>query len=535
MRFSSYCFLVAISFTATLAFTFSLPLLDRQIPDPQDILSMPINTLDLPTPPQSVLSRDNDIDDDKNTAMDDDSITERPANTGPRTESLTFCPPLTHIPHHIPYLGPDYTKADKSIFEILESSDQTHGFVDALRPFHDLTSRLKDARSNSTVWAVAANPNTTVPQESAALHACLANHISPHWVPTIREMSMPNTPTLLRPETLNGEARVHVSLAVSSASRDTGTTEGRSSIRGSREFKSAATVLLNRHARIIHHDIMAQNGVIHLVDAYLPPLVSMAAFIESLPETRFGVLRSLVRRSRAFDQYLKEGKLYGGTFFAPDDDAFGRAGLDVDSDGQGLFADKASASGSGSGSTSTEPDYPDTLLYGHLVPNRTLFSNAFYDVVDGTSKGGGGDESSTPAPAPAPEPAPPTTQVPAKAAGADGAHEHEHGNEHGNEHEAIPAHLSVKVPPKSHSQPQPQSYQVVAGSNCYKVPWGRKDFHLPTMVNGRVLAVTIARAGGWIEMSVGKNGGARPRARARVTDADFLCSDGIVHFVDRVL
>jgi hypothetical protein len=471
---------------------------------------------------------DNDIDDDKNKAMDDDSIPERPANTGPRTESLAFCPALTHIPHHIPYLGPDYTKADKSIFEILESSDQTHAFATALRPFHDLTSRLKDARSNSTVWAVAGNPNATLPQERAALHACLANHISPHWVPTIREMSMPNTPTLLRPETLNGEARVHVSLAVSSASRDTGVTEGRSGIRGSREFefKSAATVLLNRHARVIHHDIMAQNGVIHLVDAYLPPLVSMAAFIESLPETRFGVLRSLVRRSRAFDRYLKEGKLYGGTFFAPDDDAFGRAGLGKDLDVDGLFADKASASASGSGSTSTEPDYPDTLLYGHLVPNGTLFSNAFYDVVDSTSKGGGGDGSFAPGLAPAPAPAPPTTQVIAKAAGTDGAHEHEH------EHEATPVHPSAKLPPKSHpqSQPQPQSYQVVAGSNCYKVPWGRKEFHLPTMVNGRVLAATIARAGGWIEMSVGDG-----VKRARVTDADFLCSDGIVHFVDQVL
>ncbi|KIW86206.1 hypothetical protein Z517_01601 [Fonsecaea pedrosoi CBS 271.37] len=389
-------------------------------------------------------------------------------------KSFDFCPPVDRIPHQFPYIGPEYRWWDKTVWDVLGSLEQTRSFADVLRPFDDFVSRLSDPDLNTTVWAAAAAADSAIPRwcQGQALHECLANHISPHWVPTIRELSMPNTPTLLRPSTLNGEARIHISLSVP----DSATGE--------------VALMVNRHSRIVQHDIMARNGIIHVVDSYFPPLVPMMTFIDCslTDEGGYSLIRRAVQHAD-FAGELERAQLYGATFFVPDDAAFGELDppyLEF------LFRDEGR-------------DVLKTLLRGHLVPNRTLFSNAFYDA-DRAAAASSKTSNSMETP----------SQV-------------KHVDDKGSwySYQVNPSRNSSEVQSRSQSQSQP---------GCYRVPWGHRQFVLETLRPGEELTVDIARAGGFIDLRVqGSAGNGGARARAKVKIADFLCSDGVVHIVDRVL
>ncbi|KIY03955.1 uncharacterized protein Z520_00647 [Fonsecaea multimorphosa CBS 102226] len=399
--------------------------------------------------------------------------------TTPTPASFTFCPPVNHIPHNFPYVGPDYRWSNKTVLDILGSLEQTQAFADSLRPFQDLASRLSDPGLNSTVWAVA--DSAALPagcQSHQALHDCLANHISPHWVPTIRELSMPNTPTLLRPRTLNGDARIHISVSSLSETATVG-----------------AALMVNRYSRVIEHDIMARNGVVHVVDAYLPLLQPMTSFIDSslAPDQR-GCHLNLIRKAvqhAEFAAHLEQAKLHGATFFAPDDAAFGQLDpryLDF------LFSEQGKG-------------VLKTMLQGHLVPNRTLFSNAFYDDEGTSGRVSGGSVETYEARA---------------VAGSDADSDQQAAVAGSKKHQGWYEYELTPNPESDHS--------TQSESGCYKVPWGRRQFCLPTLRPGMELTFDVARAGGFIKMSVRSNRATRVRVKA----ADFLCSDGIVHIVDKV-
>lgn len=149
---------------------------------------------------------------------------------------------------NLPFLTADETHKDQSISDILTQDPQATQFVSRLQQHSELLDKL----STSTDGEHA----VFVPVDRAWSPACgshddlslLSNHISPHYFSTEWMTHMPNVATLLHPTGLNGPQILRTRF----------TPDGWH---------------LNEIATLVKGNIVASNGVIHLVDqVLLPPL-----------------------------------------------------------------------------------------------------------------------------------------------------------------------------------------------------------------------------------------------------------------------
>ncbi len=264
---------------------------------------------------------------------------EFPAPTSPNETILEK--QYSEMLHEFPSSSPQDFMENLTIYEVIEQSDQMTELLKCFKQHLELVAALSDTASEYTVWA-STNEALSVllgtDVENAfgnTWGAVLRHHVSPHLLPIRRLLDMSCIPTLLEPSTLNGEQRLRL-----------------------RPTPAGMTVNFNTH--IIKGDIIASNGVIHLIDSVIFPPPSIMEVISNLPDHNFSIAREALRRTGLA---LEINTTVGGTLFVPSNAAFKKLGTKANvfllenEDGEKLL---------------------QALLKFHFAPAQTLYSNAFY-------------------------------------------------------------------------------------------------------------------------------------------------------------
>lgn len=130
---------------------------------------------------------------------------------------------------------------------------------------------------------------------------------------------------------------------------------------------------VNFYSRIVAINIFGTNGVIHGVDSILLPPPNVATIIDLLPG-EFSTLELGLGKTGLFDM-INSTDHKGGTFFAPSNFAFQKLGPRINAFLFSKYGQK----------------YLKALLEYHLVPDNTLYSDAYYsadrDSQEGVPKG----------------------------------------------------------------------------------------------------------------------------------------------------
>jgi uncharacterized surface protein with fasciclin (FAS1) repeats len=121
-------------------------------------------------------------------------------------------------------------------------------------------------------------------------------------------------------------------------------------------------VRINFYSKVVSADIGAANGVIHGVDSILVPPPMIGRLISLFPAEFSTLLLAYIKTD--FVKFIHNVKMAGSTVFAPSNAAFVRLGPRVNAF---LF------------NTDRGLKYLDAILKYHIVPNATLYSDAFYD------------------------------------------------------------------------------------------------------------------------------------------------------------
>lgn len=328
----------------------------------------------------------------------------------------------------------DPGEPDQTIYEWLQNNSDTTELVQHLERMTGVRDVLQYKQSVHTIWAPTNSAFASFSEDDSKLDQFLQHHISPHSMPLLRILDTPNIPTLVYPPALNGALRLRLR-------------------------PSSHGIKINGYATMIKSDLRLKNGIIHLVDHVLSLPRPLTEVILSSPEAQFSRLRQALQKT-GLENDLASAKFVGATFFAPNDQAFLNLGQETEAF---LF------------NSPEGTRYLRALLEYHMVPNETLYSNAFYHGDDKTGS------------------SPPIGHPP-----------------------RVPA---VQAPPSASSQ-QPE--------NGRRILKGQLTHPLPTLLGGERVHVEIFRYGGMISMFVREG-------QASVITQDIVALDGVVHVVDRVL
>ena len=224
-----------------------------------------------------------------------------------------------------------------SIYETLAGSKQTTEFVKLLGEYPELVLALNTSAGPYTIFSptdAALIRLATLDQQHT--RDFLDHHIIPHTFPISRILSTPTIPTLLQPRTLNGPQRLRLGLG----------------FRG---------LTVNFHSHVIAANILATNGIVHVIDRAVPPPPPTSNILESLPGEFSTLELALLRTGLARDINVAT-ETTGRTIFAPNNQAFRSLGRRTNAF---LFSKGGKR-------------YLHALLSYHIVANETLYSNALY-------------------------------------------------------------------------------------------------------------------------------------------------------------
>ncbi|KAJ5167109.1 FAS1 domain-containing protein [Penicillium canariense] len=255
---------------------------------------------------------------------------------------------LEHLQHQytgychalVPFLA-DAKKNPVTLYDFLSTKPTTSKFIQLIDQCPQIKELLQNSNFSSTVWA----PSDTafqklgkkLPEENVLTF--LQAHISPRFLPIYFLLTAPTMDLLLLPGQLNGAQRVTV----------------RPSLTG---------LGVNSNATVIAPDNLTTNGLVHIIDQVLLPRPAIYSLIAVLPPHDFDLFQTAVQQSKAAQAILHDQSRRGGVVFIPTNQAFRKLPEDVQTF---LFSDQ--------GATSLQ-----ALLLYHIVINRTLYSNRFYDI-----------------------------------------------------------------------------------------------------------------------------------------------------------
>lgn len=339
-------------------------------------------------------------------------------------------------------------KPAKIIYEWLRLNPDTAELVRCLDRVPSIKQQLEDENTSFTIWAPTNVAFDHVDMSEAPFELMLQHHISPHMMPLQCILNTPNIPTLARPGVLNGMLPLRLR-----------PTDGR--------------IQLNGYVIISQHNIMATNGIIHLVDQVLQLPLPLPQTVLSAPETQFSRFQQALAKTGLLHE-LASSSCIGGTLFAPTNAAFLNLGPKVQ---EFLFSSAGTL-------------HLRALLRYHIVRGETLLSNMFYH---GENAAG-------------------TTSPPIRHSLASSASTEPSSSSFPSEVQVKPASTSPSTLPRNDEH-------FLKGSL-----W----FPLPTMLSNSWLHVQVARYGGIISMYVREG-------EASVVSQDIITLNGVIHAVDKVL
>jgi uncharacterized surface protein with fasciclin (FAS1) repeats len=254
-------------------------------------------------------------------------------------------------PHHPPHHGPP-KPPNSTVWELLSSSKYTTKFSKLISDYPELVKKLNSTKANYTVFAPTDKAFEKIPEHhhkpsKEFLEALLSYHVVEDFYPARRVLSTHTVPTLLIGDHLAGEPKPQrLSFNIG--------------LRG---------LTVNFYARIIAINIFGTNGVIHGVDSIILPPPNVATIIDLLP-SEFSTLELGLVKTGLFDK-INTTDHKGGTFFAPSNFAFQKLGPRINAFLFSKYGQK----------------YLKALLEYHLVPDNTLYSDAYYSADSKSQEG----------------------------------------------------------------------------------------------------------------------------------------------------
>ncbi|KAK3713780.1 hypothetical protein LTR37_008266 [Vermiconidia calcicola] len=249
-----------------------------------------------------------------------------------------------HGGHHgRPAHPPQHGKPNMTVYQLINESKYSEKLAKLINEFPDLVDQLNSTNANYTVFAPTDKALDKIPDDAPEpskeqLREFLEYHIVPDFAPAKKVLVSHTFPTLLVSDSLGSEPHPQ---------------------RISRQL-SLKGLTINFFARVVAVDIIGTNGVIHGLDTPLLPPFKTIKTVDLFP-TVFSTLELGLGKTGLLDM-LNTTDHAGGTFFAPDNFAFEKLGPKVNAF---LFSQYGLK-------------YLKALLEYHVVPDNTLYSDAFY-------------------------------------------------------------------------------------------------------------------------------------------------------------
>ncbi|TVY71240.1 Aurofusarin biosynthesis cluster protein S [Lachnellula suecica] len=261
-------------------------------------------------------------------------------------------PHKSHKPHHPhkPHHGHrPHHKPNQTVYELIASSKYTTKLAKLINEYPDLVEILNGTAANYTVFAPTDKAFEKLPKHhkpsKELIKKVLAYHVSPDFYPAGRVLVTHTIPTALGEDSLGGEPqRLRVGLSLGKG------------------------LNVNFYSRIVAVDIFGTNGVIHGVDSLLLPPPPALKIVELFP-SEFSTFQLGLVKTGLFDAIAKSHH-EGGTLFVPNNWAFKKLGPKINAFLFSKYGEK----------------YLKGLLEYHVVANKTLYSDAFYQQKDAELK-----------------------------------------------------------------------------------------------------------------------------------------------------
>jgi len=245
-------------------------------------------------------------------------------------------------------LNDHHHEPNQTVYQLIAASNYTKTLAKLVSDYPDLVEALNSTKANYTVFAPTDSAFEKIPDHAPKpskeqLHAILSYHVLPE-IYTAKDVLYTHTaPTLL-----NG---THLS-----SKPEPQRVAFKFTLRG---------LTVNFYSRIIAVNIMGTNGVIHGVDSIILPPPKTLTLIDLFP-TEFSTLELGLGKTDLLDK-LNTTHHAGGTFFAPSNFAFQKLGPRVNAFLFSKYGEK----------------YLKALLEYHVVPDNTLYSDAYYKADTG--------------------------------------------------------------------------------------------------------------------------------------------------------
>ncbi|KGO76638.1 hypothetical protein PITC_091610 [Penicillium italicum] len=248
-----------------------------------------------------------------------------------------------HHPTHRPIdacPGP-LCHADKTTWELIKESEHTSRLAELLADQKDLVQILNSTTANHTFFALTNQALEGLPRRKGPspkfMYSLLRYHILPGRFSIEHIAGHGTLPTKLTEPTL--ESGLPQRIVV-------------------REHHKG--VMLNRRSRVVVADMKTKNGIIHIITSPLHPPPETRTILHQAPAD-FGTFTLALARTKLASKF-DPAQRQGGTTFAPTNAAFGRLG---DRANRFLFSRQGE-------------ECLRALMQYHIVPNRTLYSDALY-------------------------------------------------------------------------------------------------------------------------------------------------------------
>jgi len=248
-------------------------------------------------------------------------------------------PPCHRKPHH-----PGHPhEPNLTVYQLIAGSEYTTTFTKLIDEYPELVATLNSTKANVTIFAPTNKAFEKIPEKAPKpskeqLLAILQYHVLPEAYSAIRVLHTHTAPTLLVGKHLGSGS-------------DLQRLTFRLGLRG---------LTVNWQSRIVAVNIFGTNGVIHGVDSIILPPPPGLKIIEFLPG-EFSTLELGLAKTGLLEK-LNTTDHNGGTLFAPNNWAFKKLGPRINAF---LFSEHGAK-------------YLKALLEYHVVPDHTLYSDAYY-------------------------------------------------------------------------------------------------------------------------------------------------------------